>query len=235
MARSQPRRKRIAQLEALVVEGDPSAATVVLFHGFGADMSDLATLADMIQAPKGTNWVFPNGHLTVPLGGHYEGRAWFPISVSELERSMAAQGQSLDWSNVVPPGLKKARQNAMALIEALNVPMDKLVLGGFSQGGMLAVDVTLHSATPPKGLVVLSGTLVNEPEWKELAPKHRGLEFFQSHGFRDSVLGFPMAQRLEKLFKDAGWSGQLQRFEGAHEIPPEVLIQLGAYLRKRLA
>lgn len=233
MARIEPRKRRFGQLEALHFEVSEDGPTVVFFHGFGADMTDLAPLAGAIQAPKGTNWVFPNGHLTVPLGGHFEGRAWFPISVTELERSMAT-GQALDWSAVVPPGLKRARDLAFELIAKLGVPTSRLVLGGFSQGGMLATDVTLHMEERPAGLAILSGTLLNAEEWGRLAKKHAGFSFFQSHGMRDPVLNFAMAERLEKLLLTAGWQGRLQKFDGAHEIPPEVLIQLGAYLRRQL-
>jgi phospholipase/carboxylesterase len=211
------------------VLGDPGAPTIVLFHGYGADMTDLASLAGAIQAPKNSNWYFPNGHLSVPLGGQYEGRAWFPIPLSELQA-----GSTLDLSLQVPPGMKKSRENARAFLEKLGVAPSKLVLGGFSQGAMLATDLMLHMDVPPAGLALLSGTLVNAVEWEELAKRHSGFRFFQAHGARDQVLAFSHAQKLEQLFKRSGWQGQLQRFEGGHEIPSEVLIQLGSYLRKVL-
>lgn len=233
MARLEPKRKRIGPLETLFIEGDPEGPTVVIFHGFGADMTDLAPMAGALQGPKGTNWVFPNGHLSVPLGGHFEGRAWFPISISELEKSMAG-GQPLDWSALVPPGLKKARDFALEMIEKLKVPKNQLLLGGFSQGGMLATEVTLHLDERPAGLAILSGTLINAPEWSQLAKKHSGFSFFQSHGKRDGVLQHAMAVRLEKLLLESGWVGRLQSFEGAHEIPPEVIIDLGSYIRRQL-
>jgi phospholipase/carboxylesterase len=225
----QAKRRKIGHLECIEVLGDPSGPTIVMFHGYGADMMDLASLSQAVQAPKNANWYFPNGHLTVPLGEHYEGRAWFPISLSELER-----GGNIDLSTVVPPGLKRARENALGFLEKLGAPPEKLVLGGFSQGAMLATDTMLHMEKPPAGLALLSSTLVNAEAWFERAKQHPGFRFFQAHGARDQVLSFALAQRLEKLLKDAGWSGHLQRFEGAHEIPSEVLIQLGAFLRKVL-
>jgi phospholipase/carboxylesterase len=234
MTRLDVKRRKIGPLDTLYIEGDPQAPTVVVFHGYGADMNDLAPLAGALQAPKGTNWVFPNGHLSIPLGGHYEGRGWFPISISELEKA-SALGQPIDLSTIVPPGMKRARENGMALIEALGVPPERLILAGFSQGGMLATDLTLHLPTAPKGLVILSGTLVNADQWRELAPKHTGFEFYQSHGLHDTVLGFDMAKKLESLLTGAGWKGSLQGFHGAHEIPPEVLAQAGAYIRRRVA
>lgn len=229
MARIEAKKRRIGPLDCMEVKGDPDAPTIVLFHGYGADMNDLAPLAGAIQAPKNSNWYFPNGHLSVPLGGHYEGRAWFPIPLSELQA-----GSTLDLTQAVPPGMKKARENAKQFLEKLNITPSKLVLGGFSQGAMLTTDLVLHMDTPPAGLALLSGTLINEPEWTELASKKAGLKFFQAHGARDQVLSFAHAQKLEQLFKKAGWQGQLQRFEGGHEIPSEVLIQLGSFLRKVL-
>ncbi|MDN8836887.1 hypothetical protein Q0M54_13930, partial [Staphylococcus aureus] len=70
--------------------------------------------------------------------------------------------------------------------------------------------------------------------WSTLTKKHAGFKFFQAHGARDQVLSFALAQRLEGVLKEAGWDGHLQRFDGGHEIPFEVLIQLGAFLRKVL-
>jgi phospholipase/carboxylesterase len=229
MAKIEAKKRRIGPLDCMEVLGDPKAPTIVLFHGYGADMNDLVSLAGSIQAPKNSNWYFPNGPLSVPLGGHFEGRAWFPISLAEIQA-----GTTLDLSDRIPPGMKKSRENARAFIEKLGVAPSRLVIGGFSQGAMLSTDLMLHMTEPPAGLALLSGTLINKAAWEELAKAHAGFRFFQSHGARDQVLSFEHAQKLEQLFKRAGWSGSLQRFEGGHEIPSEVLIQLGAFLRKVL-
>ena len=190
-------------------------------------------MAEILACPPETNWVFPNGHQVVPLGDHFEGNAWFPISIAELERSMAT-GQAIDWSRLVPPGLDEARDRALELISELGVASEKLIVGGFSQGGMLAADLVMQMEKAPLGLALLSATLINAEEWTRLAPRHKGFQFFQSHGSRDPVLSFAMAQRLERLLLDAGWIGQLYKFEGAHEIPPGVLGQLSSYLRRRM-
>lgn len=232
MSRFQFKRRQFSSLEALEVQGSEEGPTVVLFHGFGADMGDLAPLAEVLGAPEGTNWIFPNGHLTVPLGGHYEGRAWFPISIADLEKTMG--GSPLDWSERIPPGMNDARERAMDLLNELDVSSERLILGGFSQGAMLATEVTLNLEKPPAGLAIISGTLINAKDWKSKAEKLKGFPFFQSHGAQDPVLSFEMAARLEKLWLEAGWSGQLMKFNGGHEIPQSVLSQLGGYIRRRL-
>lgn len=234
MSRPELLRKRIGHLETLELKRstakDDGALNIVFFHGFGADMHDLAPLSGAVQAGKDTNWYFPNGPHTVPIGPHSEGRAWFPISLAELEKTIGAG--AIDLSRLTPPGLKKSRELATDFLEKLDVPMNRLVIGGFSQGAMLATDVVMNLSEPPRALVILSGTLVHSERWTRQAAQHPGYPFFQSHGVNDPVLSFAMAKRLHDLIVQAGWQGPLRAFHGGHEIPSEVLIQLGEFLRK---
>jgi phospholipase/carboxylesterase len=231
MSRPELRRRKIGPLEAFELPAaDDKALTVVLFHGYGADAGDLAPLAQALSAPKGTGFVFPNGHISVPIGPHTEGRGWFPLSLQVLEEKMSG-GAAFDFTGITPPGMKRARENALAMIKALGVPWNRLVLGGFSQGAMVAADLILSAPEQPAGLVILSGTLVDASRWQELASARKGLRFFQSHGISDPVLQIQPAEKLEKLLLGAGLNGRLIRFHGGHEIPSEILIQLGAYLR----
>src|SRR6187431_2669166 len=46
------------------------------------------------------------------------------------------------------------------------VPRGPLVLGGFSQGAMVASEVAFRTKVPLSALIVLSGTLVDEPSWE---------------------------------------------------------------------
>jgi phospholipase/carboxylesterase len=232
MAQPKARRRRIGHLDVIEVEGaSEDSPTIVLFHGFGADCGDLASLSQVVQAPKGCRWIFPNGHLAVQLGPHQEGRAWFPISIADLEKTVAA-GTGVDLSALTPPGLRRARDMALEMIEKLKVPMDRLILGGFSQGAMLATELALNTVSAPAGLAILSGTLVNAPVWESLAPQRAGLRFFQSHGVADPVLSCAMAEKLNLLLNKAGLRGSLMKFQGGHDIPSEVLIQLGSFVRE---
>ena len=63
------------------------------------------------------------------------------------------------------------------------------VLGGFSQGSMLATDVALRAPAPPAGLVVLSGTFVTPGAWKALMPARS-----RRHLFSSMILLLPSAE-----------------------------------------
>lgn len=224
--------RKLGSLHAIDDEKDPAAPWVILFHGYGADAGDLSSLGDLIPTRTPMNYLFPEGPLEVPIGPGWTGRAWWNIDMAAIQRDMAA-GIERDTSDQVPAGLPKARELALGLIDRLGVPWNRLVLGGFSQGAMLAVDLALHAPEAPLGLAILSGSLVNKADWMAHAPNRKGLEFFQCHGKSDMVLPFKNAQRLETLLTQAGLKGRLQPFAGAHEIPPDCIHQLGLYLQKR--
>ncbi|OGS35897.1 MAG: hypothetical protein A2506_10095 [Elusimicrobia bacterium RIFOXYD12_FULL_66_9] len=224
---AQPRLTRLGELDAVEFPcADPKALTVVCMHGYGADMRDLAPLAPEIPAGRPLRWIFPDGPEVLDWGG----KAWFPIDVAAFEEAQRT-GVPRDLSGGEPAGMAESRHHLQGMLEELAVPWDKLVLMGFSQGSMMAVDLALRSPKPPAGVVILSGTQVDAKSFASLATKKKGLRFFQSHGSVDPILAFQGGLALEKGLKEAGWIGGLQRFEGGHGVPAEVVDSLGAWLK----
>lgn len=224
--------RKLGGLDCISEERDQNAPWLVLFHGYGADAGDLASLSDLLQ-PLECNMLFPNAFLEVPIGPGWTGRAWWQIDMARIQRD-AEEGIARDTSVEKPMGLPVAREKAMKMIAALGVPWTKIILGGFSQGGMLATDLALHAPETPRGLVLMSTALVNKEEWKPLVAKRAGLEFFQSHGEMDPVLSFTNGQRLETMLTQGGLKGRVDKFRGGHEIPMPVIQKLNEYLRRRV-
>jgi len=224
-----PRLVRFGNLDAIEVpNSDPKALAVICLHGYGADMRDLAPLADELKTKRPITWFFPDAPEVLDWGG----RAWFPIDVAAFEEAQRT-GSARDLSLREPPGLEWAREELQRFIAGLEIPWENIVLMGFSQGAMLAVDLALRAESSPAGVVILSGTLVDKAKTAELAPGRKGIPFFQSHGSVDPILGFTPARALEKVMLEAGWKGQLRRFEGGHAIPPEIVEGLRGWLEKR--
>jgi phospholipase/carboxylesterase len=222
-----PRLVRFGNLDAIEYpSSDPKALTVVCLHGYGADMRDLAPLAPEIPVERPIRWIFPDGPEVLDWGGH----AWFPINVEAFEEAQRT-GKPRDLAGGEPAGMAEARAELTAALDEIAVPAEKLVLMGFSQGAMMSVDVSLRLRGICAGVGILSGTLVDLKNLTALAPSKKGTPFFQSHGSVDPILGFAQALSLEKELKAAGWKGALQRFEGGHAIPPEVIAELGAWLQ----
>jgi len=224
-----PRLVRLGRLDAVEVPSpEAKALTVVGLHGYGADMRDLAPLAAEIPVSRPIRWIFPDGPETLEWGG----KAWFPIDVAAFEEN-SRTGKPRDLSGREPEGMAAARAQLKAALDELAAPPDRLVLMGFSQGAMMALDAALRAPRAPAGVAILSGTLVDRAALAKLAPSKKGIPFFQSHGSVDPILGFAQALALEAELKSAGWSGSLRKFEGGHGIPPEIIEELGAWLDAR--
>jgi phospholipase/carboxylesterase len=229
MNTNQPRLEKVGPLQVLKVKGKESSPTMILFHGFGASAYDLYPLHQYILPELGLNWIFPNGHVEIPLGPGYTGYAWFPIDMEALQRAMM-KGSFRDFSEMTPPGLDLAREYSEKMIAELGIPLSSLIIGGFSQGAMLSTEICFRGNSLPKGLILLSGTLLHKEIWKDLAKNKSMLTFFQSHGKQDLVLGFKAAKELNLLLRDAGMVGEFIEFQGGHEIPMEVLAGVSRYI-----
>jgi phospholipase/carboxylesterase len=214
-------------------EGGGAGPAIVLLHGFGAPGGDLASLWRVIAAPAGTRFVFPEAPLALP--GMADARAWWMLDLARLEAM--AKGETKDLSGEVPDGLAEARDRALAMLDDVDQKLrpSKVVLGGFSQGAMLSCDIALRTKRPLAGLVLLSGTLLAENEWRPLMPRRRGLPAFMSHGATDRMLPFAQSERLRDALTDAGLAVTWVPFRGGHEIPGSVIDALGAFLGTALA
>jgi phospholipase/carboxylesterase len=214
--------EQIAGLNTRIV-GPDAKHTVILLHGFGAPGDDLVSLADYLKVPA--RFVFPEAPLE--LGGMYDNaRAWWMIDLARLQNLKAT-----DRSAEIPDGLSASRDKVSSLVDHFATTSDRVVLGGFSQGAMLSLDVALHSAQKLAGVVMMSGTLIAEPEWSPLMQKLAGTRVFQSHGQYDQLLPFVVAEKLRDKLKTAGALVDWHQFLGGHEIPAPVLTALGAFLK----
>lgn len=222
---AQPRVRRLGALEAVEFPASAEAPVALCLHGYGADMRDLAGLALELDLKSPVRWVFPNGPLALPWGG----RAWFPIAEERLAGYERGEG-AFDLSGLRPEGMDAARDAVLELAAALEVPWDRLVVGGFSQGAMLAVELALAAPEAPRGAFLLSGNLVDGAALAARAPARKGLPFFQSHGTLDAILGFAGAKALHAALTEAGWQGRFVEFEGQHAIPREALEGLSDFL-----
>lgn len=219
-------------------EDNPAGPTIVLLHGFGAPGDDLAGLADMIEVPPGSTLIFPEAlHDLAELAGPmYRGaRAWWMIDMARLEVAIRT-GAIRDLSSEVPDGLEEARGAVVAMLDAAQaeglLSPERLVLGGFSQGAMLALDVALRTTRGVAGLVLLSGTLIAEREWRPLMRARAGTPVFQSHGTSDPILPFVIAEKLRDALTEAGLDVTFDSFAGGHAIPPRTMAKLGSWLAK---
>jgi phospholipase/carboxylesterase len=217
-------------------KGGGDGPLVVLLHGFGAPGDDLVPLARVIPAPPGARFVFPRAPLSMP-GFFGDARAWWMLDLEQLERDLAA-GLPRDRMGEEPEGLPAARAHMAKFLADVDARLGSsmpMILGGFSQGAMLALDTALHVERELAGVVLLSSTFLAADVWGPRMSVRAGLPVFQSHGRVDPLLPFAIAEKLRGALTEAGLPVTWVPFDGGHEIPPQAIAALGEFFTERLA
>lgn len=235
--------RRLGALDARVVggsdrEGGGEGPVVVLFHGYGAPGDDLVGLYRGLDVDRSVRFVFPEAPHALQGGFDFSAfgmgapRAWWHIDLLALEEAIAT-GQHRDLTREVPDGLADARERASSMLDAISHELSPshLVLGGFSQGAMLATSLALETDRPLDALVCFSGTYLCEDVWKPRMSRRAGLPVLLTHGTHDPLLPHALAERLAADMKEAGLSAELVSFRGQHQIPPIALSRFEALLR----
>jgi phospholipase/carboxylesterase len=212
-----------ASLEVLTA-GSDGPPTLLLLHGYGSSADEWMPFTTTIEWPG--RFVFPQGLERTARPG---GRAWWPL---ELEPFSPTDPDASSLSRTRPRGLEPAAAAVSRVLRRLAWSQGgDVVLGGFSQGAMVASEVVFRSTARVAALVLLSGTPVDEPSWQRGYPARRGLPVFIAHGRGDSVLPFSGSERMQRDLAAAGLRVTWVPFDGGHEIPAEVVIALNAFLR----
>ena len=122
---------------------------MIWLHGLGADGNDFAPMtAAFARADAPLRFIFPHApHRAVGVNGGAVMRAWYDIANVDLSRDQDRAG------------LDESTQLVHALIARLDVKSENIILGGFSQGGALALHAGLRFAEPLGAVIALSAYL----------------------------------------------------------------------------
>ena len=200
---------------------------IVLCHGFGAPGDDLAGFGPELQRAlpqleRNVRIVFPQGPLSLDSLGWGDSRAWWMIDMAKLQLAIHT-GKVRDLRQEQPAGLTEACQAVVQLLDELrreaNIPWSHVILGGFSQGAMLTIEVLRHLPERIGGAILFSGTLINETEWRKPCTQLQGLPVVQSHGRSDVILPFSLSLELRDLLTSQGADVEFVEFGGGHGVP----------------
>ncbi len=220
---------KIADLETIVVGADAAARmAVVLLHGYDMGPADLAAFGHSIGVDAA--FVFPQAPIPTVSGN----RAWWPIDTAARAAALAAGPRNL--VDEYPPGVDAARLEVQRLLSGVQERFrpKRVVIGGFSQGGMLACDLALDPSCSVDGLIMLSASRLRRDVWQRGSERLRGLPVFVSHGRRDPDLAFSAGEDLLGFMRGAGAKATWVAFDGGHEIPLIVWRNLRNFLNALL-
>jgi phospholipase/carboxylesterase len=193
---------------------------VIMLHGFGANMQDLAGLAPVMER-QGYVYACPNAPIPFEIGPGMVGYGWMP-----------PRGQT------TPEDIKKAEILLSGffdeVFEQMRVTPGQVILLGFSQGGGMTYRCGLGRPEVFAGLVALSASLPDPQELKPKLPAQRNQPIFVAHGRSDPLISMESAQATKKFLEEEGYQLNYHEYDMGHEIPPVVLRDLNPWLAKAL-
>jgi phospholipase/carboxylesterase len=206
-----------------IVRGGGGPPALVLLHGYGSRAEDWLQFEPKFSLPANTQLVYLQAPLRGPLSGR---RGWWWLN---LAGHVPPGERFADYSKIHPRGIQTASRMVRNSLTTMKQP---IVLGGFSQGAMTSAEIAFHSDQELAGLILLSGTTVDEEGWAEHLAGRRQLPIFIAHGRQDSVLPFDRMERFQARLKAFGLNVTWLPFDGDHGIPDEVVEQMSAFVRR---
>ena len=206
--------------ELAVPEGARDGAPlVVLMHGRGSDRFDLLGLAPAL-AP-GAVVVTPEAPWPGMPWGYGPGWAWYRFL----------------GGNRPEPESFEASQRALAAFLAalpaeLPVRTGPLVLGGFSQGGVMAMAYALRNPGAVPRVMNFSGFLADHPTVRPSPETVAGTRFFWGHGTQDPMIPFDHAIEGRKRLQGAGADLTARDYPIGHGISPDEARDARAWLEE---
>jgi phospholipase/carboxylesterase len=208
---------------AHVPEGEGPHPTIVLLHGWGANAHDLLGLAPVLHGGRALV-LCPQGRIRFAIGPGAAGFGWFPLSSNAPPEPAAiaeARGQ-------IERFLAAARER---------YPIDpgKLVLAGFSQGGLMAYQIALREPERYAGLMALSSWLPAELAKEiEKQPGHAQLPTLVIHGSDDPMIPVSRAYASRDALLALGVPTVFREYAMGHEIRPEALREILRWLEEKV-
>lgn len=191
-------------------------AAVVLVHGRGGSAAGILELADHVRVPEGRSvvWVAPEAATN----------SWYPESfLAPVERNEPGRSSGLDVLSRIVRGIEEA-----------GVPGRRILVGGFSQGGCLALEFAARLRAPLGGVFALSGGLIGPPR---ALPHYEGdmggMYAFLGCSDRDPHIPVERVRASASIVGDLGADVDLRIYPGmGHTVNRDELEAVGEIIER---
>lgn len=211
------------------VEMIPNVApvgSVIWLHGLGADGHDFASIAKQLNLPSHIplRFIFPHAPLKpVTINNGYVMRAWFDIYSKQIDQRIDITGIAESVKFV-----ERLIQNELNK----GIASEKIIIGGFSQGAVIAMTAGLQYIKKLAGVIALSGYLPNAAQ--VLANKNQVIPVFLAHGTEDSVVPFMLGKITEAALEKHGVPVEWHSYTMPHTVCTEEVRDIAAWLLKQI-
>ncbi|QFU22433.1 carboxylesterase [Shewanella eurypsychrophilus] len=220
----------VVALERITIEPNtPATACVIWLHGLGDSGAGFAPVVPALGLPEehGIRFVFPHApEQAVTINQGYVMRAWYDIKSMDLH------------NRADMPGVLESEQSVLALIQEQidsGIPANKIVVAGFSQGGVMSLFTGLRYPQTLAGIMALSCYLPTGDTLPELlSESNKYTAILQHHGEQDDVVPLFAGKMANDLLNQAGYQTEWETYAMGHSVLPQQLQDIAKWLVLRL-
>jgi phospholipase/carboxylesterase len=188
------------------------AGALVLFHGRGTSEHDLVPLLDVLDPERKLLGITPRGPLSLPPGGAH----WYAVArigFPDHDTFHATFDQASSWLDAV-------------LAEA-QIPPERTVIGGFSQGAVMSYALGLGAGRPrPAGILALSGFVPTVDGFELDLESRAGMPVAIGHGTYDPIIGVEWGHDARDRLTGAELDVTYREYPLPHTVDPGALEEL---------
>lgn len=214
-------------LENIVISPTlPAKSAVIWLHGLGADGHDFVDIVPELKLPEelAIRFIFPHAPVRpVSLNGGLPMRAWFDLYGLH------------DESHIDRVGLAESEKQLHQLIQQehhAGIPLENIILAGFSQGGALALHTGLHYPRRLGGILALSAFLPASSLDQTRQPED--VPICMMHGTEDGIVVLGMAEASRDVLQSYGYSVEWHDYPMAHGVCEPELRDISKWLQKTI-
>ena len=216
-------------LRALEIEtGGKVRASILWLHGLGADGHDFEPIVPQLGLDgRGIRFLFPHAPrraVTINMGLLMP--AWFDIRAQDFS------------ARIDEAGIRASAAQVEALVareKERGIPAERILLAGFSQGGVIALHVALRHPERLAGAIGLSTFLPQEVTARaELSAANAALPVFMAHGDDDPMIPIAWAEQARDRLKELAHPVVWKQYPMAHQVCAEEIADLAAWIGERL-
>jgi phospholipase/carboxylesterase len=213
-------------LETIEIETSmPVQKSIIWMHGLGADGSDFASIVPEFDFPEGLGirFIFPHAPvIPVTLNNGYHMRAWFDIHALEV-------GAKIDEERI-----NQSRHNIEKLIEkeeSRGISSEHIILAGFSQGSVIALNAGIQFHKPLGGVIALSGFLpLAQKVFANASSANTHLPIFIAHGTEDAILPYAFGKATAMELENAGYPVEWHSYAMGHTVCKQEIMDIRRWL-----
>jgi lysophospholipase-1 len=216
-------------------------ATVIFCHGLGDTGHGWSSAVEQWRRSSklaGVKWILPHApQIPISVNGGMLMPGWFDIKALGYTVEDAVAGRVAEDTT----GILQSQAYLHSLIQeevSAGIPSERVVLGGFSQGGAMSIFSGVTAPVKIAGIVGLSSWLLLNQMVKEHASRdnvNTATPIFMGQGTEDPLVRHELAETSSKMLRVMGYDVSFNEYPGmGHSACMEEIDEVEAFLVSRL-